>query len=684
MYPLFDLTKFITNLVGYAYYAGWVVVGVSVILSVYYFALMHDSENGKRALTFTIAAAAVLLGGFAAITSIAQSPAPSFQGAEYVSLFAYAGVAICVVAAAVNFAVQRPDRALGYLAAGIVIFAALAAGALAQPSMQGFQQPPFMTGSVNPTSCNAPCTVTISGTLAPANYNPAPVTVYWGDNTSSSTTTGANGVFSISHKYGESGQYTIEAVAYAANQTASLVFLVQVENSVSNSGLLGSFLGSIEAHAAGYFLSIFKWISSGLTAAFEYMILMPVFGGSTWPGSVMSELYSVVERYAIGFVGVFVLADVLWTVFWKGAEDIEETVIRFAKEVIVVLLVIFTAPLFYNALAYLLNPLSAYLLHLGNPGGIVAYALTIAGALSVASFVSPAIGMLAGLILFSLILIIVFAFIRFLLIGAFLISAPVLAVLWLFPPLRRVVDFAAEIMIGLTIMGVIAAAVLALLGSFINQAPIQLRIPLVIASPFFVDMIPFALSFLSLGGAGNIFGGWGGRIAGAGRLTPSMTPGMTWSKPTQISQGEKQEGPRGYTDVIRPPPGVFGADVLGSEAVSAGAAAATGGASAAAEVAGASGAAVGGGGGGGVVEPPPGPDVVVKPPGESTASATGGGVTVGSSGGGGAPTSGHSSEGGVLHIVGEAVSSSPEEAKGFVTGVMGNPASEKKYEGQGG
>jgi len=80
MYPLFDLTKFITNLVGYTYYAGWVVVGVSVILSVYYFALMHDSENGKRALTFTIAAAAVLLGGFAAITSIAQSPAPSFQG----------------------------------------------------------------------------------------------------------------------------------------------------------------------------------------------------------------------------------------------------------------------------------------------------------------------------------------------------------------------------------------------------------------------------------------------------------------------------------------------------------------------------------------------------------------------------------------------------------------------------
>src|SRR5579875_3888766 len=81
----------------------------------------------------------------------------------------------------------------------------------------------------------------------------------------------------------------------------------------------------------------------------------------------------------------------------------------------------------------------------------------------VTGYFVPELATLGADLLFALILAFALAFIRFVVIGAAVGLAPILAVLWLFPPFRKVVTFFAEVVIGLIISGIFASAVLVLI-----------------------------------------------------------------------------------------------------------------------------------------------------------------------------------------------------------------------------
>jgi hypothetical protein len=95
------------------------------------------------------------------------------------------------------------------------------------------------------------------------------------------------------------------------------------------------------------------------------------------------------------------------------------------------------------------------------------------------------------------------ALIRFLAIAAALAVAPILLSLWIVPPLRGVVKFIGDVIIGLGIAGLISSVILALLSSFINQYP-----EILIASPVLFGFLPMMIGFGATGllpaGAGNL------------------------------------------------------------------------------------------------------------------------------------------------------------------------------------
>ena len=513
---MFDLTHAVNTVVGYLYYAAWVAVALSLTVSVYYL-VSGDAQRGREFLVFTIAGAAVLTAGWTAIFTIGQVPQLSIPGAQYIQLFAYAAIAVAIAAAAISFAAARPDRALSYLGAAVLVLVALNLGAVGQVQLQP-QASLTAQVAVKPVSGLTPLTVTLTGSTSFTNGTAAPaaVTVNWGDNTSS-TATGPT--FTLNHTYNEAGTYTIIVTAVYNGYTAGAGAAVNAEK-LSLNWLISSIMSAVAAFGNAASNSILSPLEALGSTIFIWLTQMPVYGGTGWPGAEIASLYSVVADYATGFLGIFILADVIWTVYWEGADDLWEKIIRLAKEVIAVLIVIYTAPYFYNILAGIVNPIDAQLV---NSGHVYIFFYSALAEALLGAAVGPfdtEIGVFGGILLFSLLMLIVFAAVRFVAIGALLVVTPMIAVLWLFPPLRRIVDFIAEVLLGFAIGGLVVAAVFGIIGAvgFSNPATATF---LVIASPFIFILIPNILAFTGMGGMfSSAFRGLGRTGIGGGGFLP--------------------------------------------------------------------------------------------------------------------------------------------------------------------
>jgi len=557
-----DITSLVTTAVDYLFYAAWIAVGLSVVASVYFFAT-QDAKRGREFLFFSIAAAVTITAGWAVITSIGKVPNLSIPGAQYIQLFAYAGIAISIAAAAINFAAGRPERAFSYLGAAVVILVAVnigAAGSVVTSSVKNYQ----LSLSVSPTFGSPPLTVnaTVAGNATGSG------TLSWGDGSSTSF---SSLPFSASHTYTSSGAYTVLAQVKAGNTTVSAGQAVLVRQSGGN-----WLVGIIQAFEGIPLLGQMTKVLFGLSnLVFVWLTQMPTYDSGPF-STPLQNLYSFVAYYAIGFVGLFVLGDVLWIFFWEGAEDVWEKIIRIAKEVIVVLIVIYAAPYLYSIFAGIVNQLASYLVNSGDPSVFYYSAITLSLLGALVGPFDTEIGVFGGILLFSLLLMIVFAFVRYLAIGALLITTPILAVFWLFPPLRRVVDFIAEIILGFAVGGLIVAAILAFLGNIAFQIPSGsasliieegfLSFILILASPFLLILVPNIIAFsgimghyaspfriaertagfMSLGGGGGGPGG-GGPGGGSGGSGGGGVAGGA-AAAAQVARGS-------YTQVVPPSSG---------------------------------------------------------------------------------------------------------------------------------
>ena len=219
--------------------------------------------------------------------------------------------------------------------------------------------------------------------------------------------------------------------------------------------------------------------------------------------SAFQSVFQLSQEVALGILGIaFVFALIIRT---YDTEDVFTALKQTSKDTITTAILIYGIVDLYNIFAQVINYaatniVAPYQGALESIDNIVTGIIT--GGFAGGYFV-PALADISSDLLFSLFLAAMLALIRFLAIASALAVAPILISLWIVPPLRGVVKFIGDIIIGLGISGLISSVILALLSSFINQYP-----EILIASPVLFGFLPMMLGFGATGllpaGAGNL------------------------------------------------------------------------------------------------------------------------------------------------------------------------------------
>jgi len=219
--------------------------------------------------------------------------------------------------------------------------------------------------------------------------------------------------------------------------------------------------------------------------------------------SAFQSVFQLSQEVALGILGIaFVFALIIRT---YDTEDVFTALKQTSKDTITAAILIYGIVDLYNIFAQVINYaatniVAPYQGALESIDNIVTG--IIAGGFAGGYFV-PALADISSDLLFSLFLAAMLALIRFLAIASALAVAPILISLWIVPPLRGVVKFIGDVIIGLGISGLISSVILALLSSFINQYP-----EILIASPVLFGFLPMMLGFGATGllpaGAGNL------------------------------------------------------------------------------------------------------------------------------------------------------------------------------------
>jgi hypothetical protein len=277
--------------------------------------------------------------------------------------------------------------------------------------------------------------------------------------------------------------------------------------------------------------------------------------------SAFQSVFQLSQQVALGILGIaFVFALIIRT---YELEDPITALKQTSKDTIVAAILIYGIVDLYNIFAQVINYattniVAPYQGNLETMDNIVTG--IIIGGFAGGYFV-PALADIASDLLFSLFLAAMLALIRFLAIAAALAVAPILISLWIVPPLRGVVKFVGDVIIGLGISGLISSVILALLSSFINQYP-----EILIASPVLFGFLPMMIGFgtatgLLPAGAGNLIPFKRGKKGSQGQTAQTQAQaGSTVAAAGGVvaSQTVGQTKLRTRTNVSRPPPAPVG------------------------------------------------------------------------------------------------------------------------------
>ncbi|WP_088912498.1 hypothetical protein [Sulfolobus acidocaldarius] len=243
--------------------------------------------------------------------------------------------------------------------------------------------------------------------------------------------------------------------------------------------------------------------------------------------SAFQSVFQLSQEVALGILGIaFVFALIIRT---YELEDPITALKQTSKDTITAAILIYGIVDLYNIFAQVINYaatniVAPYQGTLETMDNIVTG--IIIGGFAGGYFV-PALADIASDLLFSLFLAAMLALIRFLAIAAALAVAPILISLWIVPPMRGVIRFIGDVIIGLGISGLISSVILALLSSFINQYP-----EILIASPVLFGFLPMMIGFGTATGLLPV---------GAGNLIPFKRGGKKGSQ-GQTAQTQTQAG----------------------------------------------------------------------------------------------------------------------------------------------
>nr|WP_011225190.1 hypothetical protein [Sulfolobus islandicus]CAG38229.1 hypothetical protein [Sulfolobus islandicus] len=230
-------------------------------------------------------------------------------------------------------------------------------------------------------------------------------------------------------------------------------------------------------------------------------------------GGTMNQLASLVDQYAgaIALIGLIILA--VWRFLFDMETELMRYLVTIVKDIVIVAILIAGALSIWSGFAEIINGIIATILNSGNVqnflNGIIASIIAwIAGGIASGYFVPFLAQFAAGLLEMSVIAFDL-ALARYLIISASIALAPILAALWLWPPLRKVVEVIAYFVLGMAIGGIIAA------GAIYILADSGLLTGFIIAfAPFVIGILPWV--------AGIAFSGVGASSSGGGFISRSL------------------------------------------------------------------------------------------------------------------------------------------------------------------
>lgn len=515
---LFTLIGFTERTVDFFFFVVWIVVAGGVAVSAILFATGRQRQGGKMFM-LTLLSAFIVAFGYTLLTTLFPQTGYSFPGSADIAYLAYGAVAVSMGACALYLVAGHVEKAAGYFTIGALVLLVFNFGPawFSVSSATQNSGPDYLQISANPTIGSPPLDVNLTGQVFPANTSGG-ASINWGDGASTFTKI-TSGSFTALHLYNATGNYQV--IVTASNGTPSAeasVNIVVVNQSTSNTTnwLVGAVMDFVKSVAG----PAYSFISGVFNVPFDLFVDIPYFGAAGGSfGEAMDKMYSYTEGVSLGFLGAFFIADLGWTIWSEGADDLADTVVRLAKDGIMVSLVMLTAPYFYNAFAGVINTVGNGLIAYGNPGGLLLLDIPLILAGATVGYFVPFLATLSADLVFALAVATALAVLRYLLVGAIIVTAPILSVLWLFPPLRRIVGFFFELCAGLAIAGVISAIALALFSKLALAAPSVISVVMFLASPIFFTFLPSFVSFGVVGG-----GGVGGLASGISRKWAGRKP----------------------------------------------------------------------------------------------------------------------------------------------------------------
>ncbi|WP_062088605.1 hypothetical protein [Sulfolobus acidocaldarius] len=233
-------------------------------------------------------------------------------------------------------------------------------------------------------------------------------------------------------------------------------------------------------------------------------------------GGAINSLASLVDQYAgaIAVIGLIILA--VWRFLFDMEMELMRYLVTIVKDIVVVAILIAGALSIWSGFAEIINGIIAIILNSSNVQAFLNTVLAvligwIVGGIAGGYFVPFLADFASGLIEMSIIAFDL-ALTRYLIISAAVALAPVLAALWLWPPLRRVVDFIAYFVLGMAIGGIIAAGAIYILASSGIVSGLAAAF-----APLTMGILPWT--------AGIAFGGIG--ASGGGIITRGLPKGSS-------------------------------------------------------------------------------------------------------------------------------------------------------------
>jgi hypothetical protein len=241
-------------------------------------------------------------------------------------------------------------------------------------------------------------------------------------------------------------------------------------------------------------------------------------------GGPINSLASLVDQYAgaIAVIGLIILA--VWRFLFDMETELMRYLVTIVKDIVVVAILIAGALSIWSGFAEIINGIIAIILNSSNVqnflnivvGTLIGW---IVGGLASGYFV-PFLADFASALLEMSIIAFDLALVRYLIISAAVALAPILAALWLWPPLRRVVEFVAYFVLGMAIGGIIAAGAIYILASSGIISGLAATF-----APLTMGILPWT--------AGIAFGGIG--ASGGGIITRGLPRGSSASAGTSGS-----------------------------------------------------------------------------------------------------------------------------------------------------